>query len=75
MRKLNKEVFKDIPWSTHSVLTTTGDIARKAGLNLTSLPVWYDVDTLEELERLKQELGSGKGAAKYTRKFLKELAK
>jgi uncharacterized protein len=73
MTRLHKTVFENIPWSTSGVLSATRDQAGRAGLNLILLPVWYDVDTPEELDRLKRELGPGRGAAKFTHKFLKTL--
>lgn len=75
MRKLNPAVFQNIPWSTADVMAATETQANAAGLSLIVGPAWYDVDTPEELERLKQELKETKGMAKFTRKVLKELAK
>src|SRR5215813_8653911 len=74
MRKLHKRIFEDIPWGGDGVLDATMDRARDAELNLVLLPEWYDVDTPEDFERLKRELIENKGAAKFTRRFLKELA-
>lgn len=75
MRKLHKRIFEDIPWGGAGVLDATIERAREAELNLVLLPEWRDVDTPEDLERLKRELGEDKEAAKFTRRFLKELAK
>lgn len=75
MRKLHPQVFQNIPWSTPGVMAETEAQAKAAGLSLIVGPSWYDVDTPEELERLKQELKETKGLAKFTRRFLKELAK
>ncbi len=75
MRKLHKKIFEDIPWGSGGVLAATESRANEAGLNLIRLPVWYDVDTPEELERLKREIGEDKSAASFTRRFLKDLAK
>jgi hypothetical protein len=75
MRKLHKRIFEDIPWSAAGALDATIERAREAELNLVLLPEWQDVDTPEDLERLKRELGENKEAAKFTRRFLKELAK
>jgi rSAM/selenodomain-associated transferase 1 len=75
MRKLHGRIFEDIPWGTAGVLSGTQERARELGLNLHMLPVWYDVDTPEELARLKNELGSGTGPAKFTRRFLRELGR
>lgn len=75
MRKLHPQIFQNIPWSTADVMSATEAQAKNASLGLIVGPDWYDVDTLEELERLKQELKETKGNAKFTRRFLKELAK
>jgi glycosyltransferase A (GT-A) superfamily protein (DUF2064 family) len=74
MRKLHGRIFEDIPWGAGGVMGATMDRAREAELNLVLLPEWYDVDTPEDFERLKRELEENKGAAKFTRRFLKESA-
>jgi glycosyltransferase A (GT-A) superfamily protein (DUF2064 family) len=68
-------LLTDIPWSTAEVLPVTRARARAAGLELIELPVWYDVDTPPDLERLRQELQAQKDVARYTRRCLKEIAK
>jgi uncharacterized protein len=75
MRKLHGRIFEDIPWGAGGVMGATMDRAREAELNLVLLPDWHDVDTPEDFERLKRELEENKSAAKFTRRFLKELAK
>lgn len=75
MRSLHRRIFEEVPWGTSGVLAATQERAREVGLNLASLPVWYDVDTPEELEKLKRELGRDGSSAKSTHKFLKDLAK
>lgn len=74
MRKLQPRIFEDIPWSTGGVMAATEARAKDAGVSLIVGPAWYDVDTPEELERLKEELGQSKGTARFTRRVLKELA-
>ncbi len=51
-----KFLFKDIPWSTSSVLKKTLDLAIRKGIEYSLLPVWYDVDDLEGLRRWKGHL-------------------
>jgi len=75
MRKLHKRIFDDIPWGAAGALGATIDRAKEAELDLVLLPEWYDVDTPEDVERLKRELEENKDVAKFTRRFLKELAK
>jgi len=75
MRKLHPQVFQNIPWSTEDVMTATEERVKAAGLSFVAGPDWYDVDTPESLEQLKTELSETKGTARYTRRFLKDLAK
>jgi uncharacterized protein len=48
------ELFVDVHWSTAEVLPTT--LQRLAGRSSLVLPPWYDVDSAEDLERLRGEL-------------------
>ncbi|HEY6400097.1 MAG TPA: TIGR04282 family arsenosugar biosynthesis glycosyltransferase [Blastocatellia bacterium] len=73
MRKLHKRIFEDIPWSGAGALHATIERAREAELNMVLLPEWRDVDTPEDVEKLKRELVENKETAKFTRRFLKAL--
>ncbi|MBI3758938.1 MAG: TIGR04282 family arsenosugar biosynthesis glycosyltransferase [Deltaproteobacteria bacterium] len=75
MRQLHPRLLQDIPWSTSEVLAVTRERAREANITLIELPSWYDVDTPEELARLRQELKEQKDVGRYTRRCLKEIAK
>jgi rSAM/selenodomain-associated transferase 1 len=75
MRAPHAPLFDGIPWSTGEVFAATKQRAAAAGLHLVELPEWYDVDTPEDLDRLKQELRETREGARVTRRFLKELAK
>lgn len=44
-----KRAFEGIPWSTPQVLETSLDRAREVGLELSTLPEWYDVDRPDDL--------------------------
>ncbi|MGH7258780.1 MAG: TIGR04282 family arsenosugar biosynthesis glycosyltransferase [Nitrospiraceae bacterium] len=46
------ELFRDISWSTDQVLAQTRERAQQAGLRTSLLPVWRDVDTIEDLQAL-----------------------
>jgi rSAM/selenodomain-associated transferase 1 len=48
--------FRDIHWSTGTVFEETLAAARKAGLEVVELPLWYDVDDASTLEVLRREL-------------------
>ena len=56
MTRLIPEVFRDVPWSTSTVLETTLARAREAGVSVAQLPALGDVDTLEDLKALHREL-------------------
>jgi rSAM/selenodomain-associated transferase 1 len=45
-------LFEDIVWSTESVAERTATRAREIGLELVTLPTWYDVDDAASLYRL-----------------------
>jgi len=44
-------LFRDIPWSTSMVLEKSLEAASSLGLQVKSLPVWHDMDTVEDLKR------------------------
>lgn len=70
------ELLQGISWSTAQVLEQTDAAALKAGLRLVSLPIWYDVDTPEDLENLRINLGGNaksEATAPRTRTFLTSL--
>jgi len=54
-----EEIFQDIPWSTGSVLSATLARAAGAGRSVRLLPAWYDVDSVEDLRRLRDEVRRG----------------
>ncbi|MBI1992345.1 MAG: TIGR04282 family arsenosugar biosynthesis glycosyltransferase [Candidatus Omnitrophica bacterium] len=51
-------VFADIPWSTSTVYQETLAKARALGLPVQTLPLGYDVDRLEDLQRFVAEEGA-----------------
>jgi uncharacterized protein len=55
-RQAHPELFRDIPWSTPGVLAATVERAEEARLRLRLLPVWEDVDTADDLRRLRERL-------------------
>lgn len=75
LRRLYRELFEDMAWSTASVMPETLRRAKAKGLNVVTLPPWFDVDTAEDLERLQASLRNAEGdAARHTRRFFKERA-
>jgi len=55
MKQFHSTLFQGISWSTPRVLTQTLEQAVRAGLNTALLPAWYDVDSIQDLERLMKE--------------------
>jgi len=64
-------LFRDIPWSTDRVLERSEEAARVLGLRSVRLPLWHDLDRLEDLDRLPGNMVTG-GAAR-TAGFLLQL--
>jgi rSAM/selenodomain-associated transferase 1 len=50
------EIFADIPWSTSEVVAVTKERANSEGKSIKFLEKWYDVDTKDDLARLKNDL-------------------
>ncbi|KAF0220337.1 MAG: hypothetical protein FD174_1238 [Geobacteraceae bacterium] len=68
MKRLQGELFKGIPWSSGAVLEKSLEKAAEAGIRVSLLPRWYDVDTFEDLQR--PELLEEANGAPLTREFL-----
>jgi len=64
--------FRDIPWSTTTVLESSLKRAGELGLRTTLLPTWYDLDELKDLLRL---LDSPATSAPRTRKLARRLCR
>ncbi|MGC1281268.1 MAG: TIGR04282 family arsenosugar biosynthesis glycosyltransferase [Xanthobacteraceae bacterium] len=62
LKAAHRRMFDDIDWSTSRVAAQTLARAGEIGLEVHTLPVWYDVDDVDGLRRLHAELyGSGDG--------------
>jgi uncharacterized protein len=75
-------VFQGIGWSTSTVFDETVAAAQAAGIEVVTLPLWYDVDDSGSLEMLRDELfrqvpppfaAECGHAAEYSKAFLREL--
>lgn len=79
LKKLHREFFQDIDWSTERVLEQTIQRAGEINLPVHLLPAWYDVDDRATLSRLCQEFFGANGTrgggypAPATRSFLDDL--
>jgi rSAM/selenodomain-associated transferase 1 len=64
-------LLRDVRMSTPNVLRDTLALAEQENLRVALLPAWYDVDTVQELQRLQMELQSAvNGTAHHTREML-----
>lgn len=59
MRRAWREPFREITWSTGAVLAETVARCGGAGLEVVTLPTWYDVDDAATLAVLRAELLEG----------------
>jgi rSAM/selenodomain-associated transferase 1 len=62
MREPAAGLFDSVEWSTPRAYAQTARNAVRLGLRLLELPAWYDVDTPEDLRRLRAELAADEGA-------------
>jgi rSAM/selenodomain-associated transferase 1 len=75
LRRPTRGLFQNIDWSSPQAYAQTARNARQLGLRLLELPPWYDVDTFNDLLRLRAELFSDEEArlrAPATYRWLKE---
>jgi rSAM/selenodomain-associated transferase 1 len=67
-------IFKDVTWSTEVVYQETLERAADLRLSVQALPEWYDVDTLADLMRLRDDLATlPPSTAPATRSALAEI--
>jgi uncharacterized protein len=78
----HRHLFHDIDWSTDRVYQQTVERAASIGLELVTLPAWYDVDDAASLSWLCRELFGGRRppqcirdgyVASHTREYLRML--
>ena len=73
LRTPYEALFRDITWSTETVYRETVEKARRAGLSVHEGATHYDVDTPEDLARLKAELQEHPEQAPHTAELVKTL--
>jgi len=64
------EFFEQIPWGTPVVLQRTLEAAASLGIPVETIPIWYDVDSASDLQRVWQSTGEPDGVARSTRAWL-----
>jgi rSAM/selenodomain-associated transferase 1 len=66
-----RALFDNIPWSGPTVLTDTLRRAATQRLQVAMLPSWFDIDTPDDLARLRHDLAAADiTVAPHTRRFL-----
>ncbi len=73
MKAPQPALFTNIEWSTSRVTEQTLEGARLAGLSVAMMPVWYDADTVDDLERMWADLENNRGTATRTHAVLAGL--
>ena len=63
-------LVREVKMSTGQVLDDTLALAAEEGLQVALLPSWYDVDTPEDLERVRSDLSRTGRFGRHTRRFL-----
>ena len=71
-------LFRGIEWSTGSVYRQTVEIVHREKLSYRELPVWYDIDTAEDIEFLVRDINQFRLAgdeerAQYTESVLANI--
>lgn len=70
------ELFRDVVWSSDTVLDTTVSNAQRLGKSIDILNSWYDIDTIDDFESLRQNvLKYDNDTASYTRDFFDGIEK
>jgi rSAM/selenodomain-associated transferase 1 len=67
LKRPHRHLFHDIAWSTERVYQQTAERAANLGLELVTLPAWYDVDDAASLSWLCRELLTGRRPPQCTR--------
>jgi rSAM/selenodomain-associated transferase 1 len=72
MKRLHRSLFEGIDWSTDRVVAQTLGAAQRLGLQVHTLPEWYDIDVGQDLERLRSDLELDPTQAPHTWHILHE---
>jgi len=73
LRQPYPQLFENMPWSTAHVLPETLRRSATEGLQVTCVDAWFDIDTPEDLSRLRASLDDlDHSQAQHTRRYLQE---
>ncbi|MBA3500999.1 MAG: TIGR04282 family arsenosugar biosynthesis glycosyltransferase [Deltaproteobacteria bacterium] len=70
LRRCPPDLFANIPWSTPATCERTIAGLRRAGLRVAQIAPWFDVDTVEDLARLRRLLATHEVEAPETARVL-----
>jgi rSAM/selenodomain-associated transferase 1 len=74
LKQPQPRLFHEVRMSTPDVVQDTLVIAAELGLRVGLTPLWYDVDTIDDLERLRTDLETvAPDVARHTRRFIAKL--
>jgi rSAM/selenodomain-associated transferase 1 len=74
IKKLHRHLFEEIDWSTERVLEQTFARACESGIEVHTLPAFFDIDDRTALARLCHELfRRNRGSAPATHEFLQQI--
>lgn len=71
MKRVWKELFRDIPWSTGEVMPVTIERIAASGILAAMLPTWHDIDTVADLQNSR--LLERDNSAPLTRGFMEKF--
>lgn len=83
LKRAHRRLFEGIAWSTERVFGQTVERAQSIGLEVVTLPCWYDVDDAQSLAWLSGEIFAGRWppgcaregyAAPETKAYLRRIA-
>ncbi len=73
LRVLKKEIFEAVEWSSPQTFEQTARNIKKLDLKFALAPDWFDVDTANDLERLKIDVSENPNLAPRTFAFLRTI--
>lgn len=73
LRAVRRDIFEKVAWSSEKTFDQVRRNIMNLDLHLREVPVWYDVDMPEDLEKLQRELLTGENARRRASETLKWL--
>jgi rSAM/selenodomain-associated transferase 1 len=65
-------IFCGMPWSTGEVYSRTREVFRQANVNVSVLPSWRDIDTIADLQALREGCRNSSFASSRTMRYLQQ---